>query len=416
MVPPDDGDKKSDVHDVSSREVPVDLPGVEPARLPEEDRHYVPFELETADGQSHELNYRAPYRAEEHDERELLENLPWFESGKPTRNWMLQRTDFYDEVENVWGKKWGAEGIGKLQEVLVSRPTLNETREIYAEEHEYYYSSQAENADLEAMQAEFDRYYEILEDHGVTVHYLKPPLPAIGPYGYLKNLVTLAGAGLVVKGGAIVHRMGMGSFQRGREVIWQKALSALQVPVYHTIFGRGVGEPGAGRWLDSKTYVFNEGVVANEEGMDQIEWVLDRLGIEFVRCKTPGWHDTTARGNIGTIHADMFVMVPDIGLAVVAPQIVDYTFIKYLKERDIKVLEVPLDEYWKLATNGVNIEPGKVIINEGSEEVFERLDEEGIDVIPVSFEQSHKYAIAGLHCATLELRREQPGPLLPDRE
>ena len=40
------------------------------------------------------------------------------------------------------------------------------------------------------------------------------------------------------------------------------ALAALQVPIYLTIHGRGVGEPGAGRWLDSKTFVFNESVVA----------------------------------------------------------------------------------------------------------------------------------------------------------
>ena len=40
---------------------------------------------------------------------------------------------------------------------------------------------------------------------------IEAPVPAIGAYGYLKNLVTLAGGGLVVQGGAIVHRMGLGS-------------------------------------------------------------------------------------------------------------------------------------------------------------------------------------------------------------
>ena len=51
-------------------------------------------------------------------------------------------------------------------------------------------------------------------------------------------------------GGAIIHRMGLGSWQRGREVIWSKTLTALGVPIYLTIHGRGIGEPGAGRWLD----------------------------------------------------------------------------------------------------------------------------------------------------------------------
>ena len=70
----------------------------------------------------------------------------------------------------------------------------------------------------------------MLEDNGVRVNYIEPPVPAIGAYGWIKNLVTLAGGGLVVHGGAILHRYGLGSWQRGREVIWEKVLAALQVP------------------------------------------------------------------------------------------------------------------------------------------------------------------------------------------
>lgn len=104
----------------------------------------------------------------------------------------------------------------------------------------------------------------------------------MGAYGYLKNMVTQAGGGLVVKGSAIVQRMGLNSWQRVREVIWTKALAVLQVPIYHTIHGKGVGEPGVDRWLDSKTFVFNESIVANEKGLVQIQFILDGLGIEFV--------------------------------------------------------------------------------------------------------------------------------------
>ena len=173
----------------------------------------------------------------------MLETLPWFEPGKPLRNYMLYESDFYDEVEQVWGRRWGAEGIGTLREVLVSRPTENETRPEYAKEWQYYYSSAAGNADLGRLQAQFDEYYAVLADNGVSVNYIEPPVPAIGAYGWIKNLVTLAGGGLVVHGGAIVHRYGLGSWQKGREVIWQQVLAALQVPIYITIHGTGVCEP-----------------------------------------------------------------------------------------------------------------------------------------------------------------------------
>jgi N-dimethylarginine dimethylaminohydrolase len=375
-------------------------------------REAVPFRVIDADGHTTELSYSSPRPAADHDELAVLEQLPWFETGQPLQNWMLHETDFYDEVEQVWGQRWGAEGIGKLREVLVSRPTENETRPEYASEWQYYYSTAAGNADLGRLQAQFDEYYQVLAENGVRVNYIEPPVPAIGAYGYLKNLVTLAGGGLVVRGGAIIHRMGLGSWQRGREVIWSKTLTALGVPIYLTIHGRGIGEPGAGRWLDSKTFVFNDSVVANEEGMRQIEFILSGLGIEFVRTYSPGWVQSTGHGNIGTTHADMFLMVPDQGLAVLAPHLVDYAFVRYLKRRDFKIIEVPIEEYWDLAVNAVTLEAGKVVMNAGAPSTVAALEREGVEVIQVDFSESHKFAIAGLHCATLELVRDQPGPLL----
>jgi N-dimethylarginine dimethylaminohydrolase len=374
-----------------------------------------PFRVITHEGTTIDLPYFSRYDPKKHNELKVLKKLPWFEKGKPLHNWMLHDgTDFYDEVEKIWGKKWGAEGIGKLREVLVSRPTENETRKEYAKEWQYYYSSSSGNASLSKLQDQFDNYYATLKQNGVRVNYVEPPVPAIGAYGYLKNLVTLAGGGLIVRGGAIIHRMGLGSWQRGREVIWTKALAALQVPIYLTIHGKGVGEPGAGRWLDSKTFVFNESVVANEEGLSQIQFILNGLGIDFIVTHSPGWVDTISNGNIGTSHADMFMMVPDIGVCVLYPDLVNYSFVRYLMRRKVKIIEVPPEEYWNLAVNAVTLEPGKVIVNSGSKKTVKALEKEGIDVIEIDFSESHKFAIAGLHCATLELIRDQPGPMLQE--
>jgi N-dimethylarginine dimethylaminohydrolase len=370
-------------------------------------REETPFKIVRSDGETIELSYSSPRVAEEHDELAVQEELPWFESGKPLRNWMLHETDFYDEVEQIWGRRWGAEGIGTLREVLVSRPTENETRPEYAREWQYYYSSAAGNADLGKLQYQYDQYFATLEEQGVRVNYIEPPVPAIGAYGYLKNLVTLAGGGLVVHGGAIVHRMGLGSWQRGREVIWSKVLTALQVPIYLTIHGKGIGEPGAGRWLDSKTFVFNESVVANEEGLRQIEFVLNGLGIDLVVTHSPGWVDSIGNGNIGTSHMDMVMLTVDERKVLLAPHLVNYGFVRYLMERDFRIIEVPTEEYWDLAINGVTLAPGRVLLNAGSPAVVNALEQEGVEVLQVDFSESHKFAIAGLHCATLELVRDQ---------
>ena len=73
-------------------------------------REEVPFRVVRSDGTEIKLAYSSPRPADGHDELALLETLPWFESGKPLRNWMLHETDFYDEVEQIWGRRWGAEG------------------------------------------------------------------------------------------------------------------------------------------------------------------------------------------------------------------------------------------------------------------------------------------------------------------
>jgi N-dimethylarginine dimethylaminohydrolase len=372
-------------------------------------RESVPFRVRTADGDTVELTYSSPRPAATHDEMAVLETLPWFEPGKPLRNYLLHETDFYDEVEQIWGRRWGAEGIGTLREVLVSRPTENETRPEYAQEWQYYYSSAGGNADLGKLQAQFDEYFDVLRGEGVRVNTIEPPVPAIGAYGWIKNLVTLAGGGLVVRGGAIVHRYGLGSWQRGREVIWEKVLAALQIPIYLTVHGTGICEPGAGRWLDSRTFAFNESVVANEEGLRQLEFVLSNLGIELIVCHSPGWYDSTGHGNIGTSHMDMVMLTVDERKCLLAPHLVNYGFIRELVKRDFTIIEVPVEEYWDLALNGVTLAPGKVVMNAGSPTVLRQLEKHEVEVIQVDFSESQTFAIAGLHCATLELVREQSG-------
>lgn len=175
-------------------------------------RERLPFRVVDADGRTTDLTYSSPRAAADHEELRVLDELPWFDPGQPLHNWMLHETDFYEEVEQIWGRRWGAEGIGKLREVLVSRPTENETRSEYASEWQYYY------------------------------------------------------------------------------------------------------------------------------------------------------------------------------------------------------IEVPVEEYWDLAVNAVTLEPGKLVMNAGSPSTLRALEREGVEVIQVDFSESHKFAIAGLHCATLELVHDQSEP------
>ena len=42
-----------------------------------------------------------------------------------------EEVDYLDEVERIWGKRWGAQGIGRLREVAMSPPTEVESLPLY---------------------------------------------------------------------------------------------------------------------------------------------------------------------------------------------------------------------------------------------------------------------------------------------
>jgi N-dimethylarginine dimethylaminohydrolase len=149
-----------------------------------------------------------------------------------------------------------------------------------------------------------------------------------------------------------------------------------------------------GRWLDEKTFVFNESVVANEEGLRQLEFVLSNLGIELISCHSPGWYDTTGHGNIGTSHMDMVMLTVDHGKVLLAPHLVNYGFVRELLRRGYEIIEARVEEYWDLALNGVTLSPGRVVTNAGSPTVLRTLEQHDVEVVQVDFSESHEFAIA----------------------
>ena len=103
----------------------------------------------------------------------------------------------------------------------------------------------------------------------------------------------------------------------------------------------------------------------------------------------------------------MVMVTVDHRKVLLAPHLVNYGFLRELLRRDYTTIEVPVEEYWDLALNGVTLAPGKIVMNAGSPTTLEALERHDVEVIQVDFSESHRFAIAGLHCATLELQRDQ---------
>ena len=64
---------------------------------------------------------------EEESDASLLRRFPFYEEGKvPQYHKYHSKVSYLDELELIWGKSWGAQGIGRLREVAMVRPTETE--------------------------------------------------------------------------------------------------------------------------------------------------------------------------------------------------------------------------------------------------------------------------------------------------
>ena len=84
--------------------------------------------------------YQNP-RREYHDPIEdyPLENYPDYEPGKPPRTERLAGIHFLDEVERIWGQRWGGDqGIGRLREVALIRPHEQEANLLWQKDPNFF--------------------------------------------------------------------------------------------------------------------------------------------------------------------------------------------------------------------------------------------------------------------------------------
>ncbi len=334
-----------------------------------------------------------------------MENYPDYEPGKAPKPGMLEEISYLDELVRIWGKNWGAQGIGKLREVALAKPTEQEMNPLW-EKHRDFFLLRREKVDLNRLQRAMDNYAEILTREGVTVHWMETP-ETMGAYGPMRKLFMCAFP-LVVNGGAIMPRLGHGSFLRGLEVNFNKFFAKIGCPILLTVHGKGIGELGPFVRIADDAILAYRSCSCNDEALEQIMPVLGRSGykdIPVANCTTI-YQDFRAGGEF---HPDMFFATLDLRLALVYPAFLDYQVFKWLKDRDFTLIEGSPEEHFKYTPeNLLTLEPGKVIMPSEAKETIAKVRKAGVEVI--EFDTSGlQVGTNGIACVTLQLIRD-PGP------
>src|SRR5919204_4776511 len=97
-----------------------------------------------------------------------LEEVPFYEPGRPTDFTAYESLDYLDVYPKVWGRECGENGIGRLREVAISLITEAEVaaydeRYPFHEDLVWLESHGLQRADISAMQEEQAAYAELLE-------------------------------------------------------------------------------------------------------------------------------------------------------------------------------------------------------------------------------------------------------------
>lgn len=330
--------------------------------------------------------------------------IPFYEAGKPPRSDLIAEIDYLDELKLIWGEEWGGQGLGKLRRAMVTRPSDFED-EIPPEarkDPEYWFlpPNLRTPADAQYWREAHDDLIKTLKGEGIGVEVLEFPLHAAGPYCRLRDVVFAAWT-MIIHGGAIIPKFGLGAWLKGIEVYLAKKLLEIGCPILYTVHGKGCLEPGPSNWLDYKHFLTWISATNNSEGINQILPVLQRAGVEETHvAHLPGWPLA--------FHLDMIFATVGLGLAVAFTDLMDYETIKYLRQKKIELIEVPREEAYKpyVASNVLILGPGKVLVTSGSEQTARAIRKRGIDVVETKFFQPR--------CAVAPLVRDMPGPLLEE--
>ena len=342
---------------------------------------------------------------------ESLRRYPDYEAGKPPRLLNLHQHTYLEEYEKIWGRRWGAMGIGRLRTVGLVRPDPQwEGHPYFQQDPNFFLLRYRQRLDPELMLRSHEEYARILTSLGIEILWMEFEDP-IGAYGPMRKLF-MAEEVKVIRGGAILPRFGHASYKRGLEREFQKFLTKIGCPILLTVHGAGICEvaPMFVQMADD-AWLAGESCAANTQGLEQVLPVLRRAGVTDIHTmQLTTIMDSFDSG--GEFHVDMVAHAVAERLAVVYPRQLTWGAYSWLKQLGFTLIEVPTDEHHSFVpANLVAVEPGVVIMNPDARQTIKALEAHGVTVVPFDSSGIMQGGTNGIKCITMELDRDD-GPRL----
>jgi dimethylargininase len=177
--------------------------------------------------------------------------------------------------------------------------------------------------------------------------------------------------------GAVILRMGK-KLRLGEGDLHEAAYRKAGIPILGRLQAPGTVESGDCVWLDSRTLVIGRGVRSNQAGIDQVQEILRPLGVTVLSFDLPLWD-----GEEACLHLMSVISPLSDDLALVHAPLMPASFYLLLKERGIRMIVAPAEEF--AASNGLNLNvlptaPNKLIMISGFPKTKAAMEAAGCEV------------------------------------
>lgn len=272
--------------------------------------------------------------------------------------------------------------VARLRTVLVRRP---DNSFAVSDPQRWGYVSRP---DLESAQAEHDAFVAMLRDSHVDVRYHDVS------QGERADAIFVHDPAIVTDRGGIVLRMGK-ELRRGEEGSMADAFGKMGIPILATLQPPATAEGGDLLWVHPDLLAVGQGSRTNSEGLNQLHNVLRELGVRAVPVELPYF-----RGPAACLHLMSLISLVDEDLAVIYPRLLPVPFWRHLKDEGFDFVEVPDDEFDRMAPNVLAVAPRDCITIDGNPVTRRRLEEVGCRVRTYRGNEISLKAEGGATCLT----------------
>ncbi len=258
------------------------------------------------------------------------------------------------------GRAFGAQSMtAPLRDVLVKRPGAAFGAAFDDPAHHFLHP-----VDLAVARREHEAFVELLAGLGPAVHVLDEETAS-------PDLVYVFDPLLVTDAGAIPLRSGKPN-RRGEEIVLEGWTTAHGIPTIGRIAGPGTVDGGDTFWLRPDLFCIGHTLRTNALGAGQL---ADIVGGDVRIFDLP-----YGGGPVELLHLLSVISPVADDLAIVHLPLLPVALWELLGELDIRLIDVPVEEFPTLGCNVLAVRPGVVILAAGNPRTERALVDAGCEV------------------------------------